>query len=458
MNKLNKVIATCLIAFVYPIVTYAQESTVLHTLWNKIEKQYPGVAAKDAIIKSSKYQAKATHSKALPQGKVQLQNSYGTFEGSNGAFFPQTGFFNVSGNVQSLSGSDITANTFGSSTIEWDLYTFGRQTFENKASDAHTAQTVMEKDLYLLKLKQELAIRYINLLHSHTRMEWATKNSIRLADIKAVSISLSTAGLRPIADTLLSSSAYIQSLADQDQWYGKKQSDFIHLAELYGSDSIDYAASIPKFIIASPPAWSPQVSVMEHPALSVLERKIEHLEWSGEAIHRSGFPVVKIMGGYAYRGSGINSQGHASSKWQEGFSNTTNNYLIGIGMTWNVSSIFTNRLKKESFEQLSLSSKYSLREYTNKLNADLSAYTQELNQQALQLHKNQLSVQQAVSAYEMYTARYKSGLLSLSELLQIRQLLEQTELKQIEASKAYWDLWVKEASLTTDFKTLFDTI
>jgi len=445
-------------AFTSPALLYGQSQSPLHQLWLRIEDQYAGVSAKDARIKSSEYQAKATRSKALPQAKLQLQNAYGTFEGSNGAFFPQAGFFNVSGNNSALTGANLASNTFGSTTIEWDLYTFGRQQSENRASDIHTEQTKVEKDLYLLQLKKELTSRYINLLHSHARLEWANKNSTRLAEIKAMSISLTQAGLRPTADTLLASSSYIQSLAEQDEWKGKKISDFIYLAELYGSDNIDYSPSISHFIVSVPPPQSQYTASLQHPTLSVLEKKIEYHNLSGEAIQRSGFPVIKAMAGYAHRGSGINEQGQVSGKWRDGFSNTTNNYLIGIGMTWNISSIFTNRLKKEELHQLSLSDQHVLQEYTDKLNAAVTASGQQITYQALQLTKNQRSVQQAVAAYDMYMARYKSGLLSLSELLQIRQLLEQAELKQIETSKSYWDLRIEEAGLTTDFEILFDNL
>jgi outer membrane protein TolC len=55
-------------------------------------------------------------------------------------------------------------------------------------------------------------------------------------------------------------------------------------------------------------------------------------------------------------------------------------------------------------------------------------------------------------------ARYKSGLIGLSELLQIRILLEQAENTHIEASREYWLLLAYEAELTADFNFLFNNL
>ncbi|MGO3654768.1 MAG: TolC family protein, partial [Sphingobacterium sp.] len=78
---------------------YAQQhgDRTLGSLWPKVENDYPGVAAKMAKIDAIKFQEQAIRSRALPQVNLQAQNTYGTFLGSPGAFFPQPGFFNVSG-------------------------------------------------------------------------------------------------------------------------------------------------------------------------------------------------------------------------------------------------------------------------------------------------------------------------------------------------------------------------
>src|SRR3546814_82370 len=140
------------------------------------------------------------------------------------------------------------------------------------------------------------------------------------------------------------------------------------------------------------------------------------------------------------------------------FSNTTNNFLAGIGITWNLTSLHTNRMKSEQLFKEAESTKLLQSQYQQAMQADLSASQAKVVQQYQQLQKTKLAVKQSQDAYNMYLARYKSGLITLSELLQIRILLEQAENAHIEASREYWGLLAHEAELTADFDFLFNNL
>lgn len=138
------------------ITVYAQDqpSTNLQNLWQKVEHNYPGLQAQTALVASMANTQNAIQSQALPQLKIQAQNTYGTFEGSNGAFFPQAGFFNVSGTPHALEGSNQAFNTFGSAVIEWEIFAFGKQNQENKAALAQYNQSLAHKEEYTIQLKK----------------------------------------------------------------------------------------------------------------------------------------------------------------------------------------------------------------------------------------------------------------------------------------------------------------
>src|SRR5690606_8694988 len=121
-------------------------------------------------------------------------------------------------------------------------------------------------------------------------------------------------------------------------------------------------------------------------------------------------------------------------------------------------SLHTNRLKGEQLFKEAESAKLLKTQYKQAMQADLSASQTKIGQQYQQLRKTRLSVRQSEDAYKMYLARYKSGLIGLSELLQIRILLEQAENAQIEASRDYWMLLAYEAELTADFGFLFNNL
>jgi outer membrane protein TolC len=447
------------IAVTFPLHAQQQQEHTLGRLWPKVEENYPGVGAKMSAIDAAKFNERAVKGNTLPQVKAQAQNTYGTYDGGAGGFFPQPGFFNVSGAANAMNGSSMAANSFGSATLEWELFSFGRIRRENEAASALTGKTVSDKDAYLLGLKKTLSERYITLLYNDAKLNWTEKNAGRLDDIRKITSGLSAAGLRPAADSLLASSSYVQAMGEHDKWNGFKNASFIKLRELYNGDTLYYAASATRFTNPTEQGLNGENTISpSHPILDALERQSQYYTFSGEAQKKASLPSLRLLGGYAYRGTGINPNGTVSGEWKDGFNNTTNNFLAGIGITWNITSLHTNRLKGEQLFKEAESTKLLQAQYEQAMQADLSASRAKILQQYKQLGKTGLAVRQSQDAYDMYLARYKSGLITLTELLQIRTLLEQAENNHIEASHEYWMLLAYEAELTADFDFLFNNL
>lgn len=442
----------------FPLYAQQQKEHTLGSLWSKVEENYPGVGAKMSAIDAAKYNQRAVKGNMLPQVNAQAQNTYGTYEGSAGGFFPQPGFFNVNGSVP-LDGSTTAANTFGSAIVNWELFSFGKLRRQNEAAGALYNKSVSDKDAYLLNLKKTLSERYIILLYNDAKLQWTQKNADRLDDIRKITSGLSASGLRPAADSLLASSSYVQAMGEHDKWNGLKNASFIQLLELYGNDTVDYSASTGRFANPAEIGLNKVNTINpSHPILDALDKQSAYYTLSGEAQKRSSLPSINLLGGYAYRGTGISPNGTVSGAWKDGFSNTTNNFLAGIGITWNLTSLHTNRMKGEQLFKEAESTKLLHSQYEQAMQADLSASQAKIVQQYQQLQKTKLAVQQSQDAYNMYLARYKSGLITLSELLQIRILLEQAENAHIEASRDYWVLLAYEAELTADFDFLFNNL
>lgn len=436
-----------------------QNENTLNTLWLNVEKNYAGINSKTATVDATRLNERAVKSNMLPKIKAQAQNTYGTYEGSPGAFFPQAGFFNVSGSATELDGSATAANSFGSATFEWELFAFGKRRKENEATGALSNKAISEKEAYLLSLKKILSERYMGLLYSTSKENWTLKNAKRLDEIRKITAGLSASGLKPAADSLLASSSYVQAMGELDKWSGSKNASLIKLMELYVADSLNYNASVERF--NNPMVYNlsrNQLISPTHPILEVLHNQSEYYTLSAEEQKRASLPSINLLGGYAYRGTGIRSDGITSAAWNDGFTNSTNNYLAGIGITWNITSLYTNKLKGEALHKQAESVKSTQLQYQQAMQADLIASIARIQHQYQQLQKTKLAVKQSGDAYQMYLARYKSGLIVLTELLQIRLLFEQAENAHIEASKDYWVLLAYEAELNADFDFLFNNL
>lgn len=449
----------CLLLFAAIPFYGQQKGNTLQQLWPEVAKNYPGIFVKDAAIKATIYNEKAVKSDALPQAKLQAQNSYGTFEGRGGAFFPQPGFFNVSGNNTLSRETSSTSNVFASGTVEWEIFAFGKQHKRNSAASAQTKKANIDKESYILQLKKELSLRFINLLYNDAQLNWSNKNTERLNDIRIVTQGLARAGLKPAADSLLALSSYIQAKAEIDKWQGNKKAAFARLAELYGSKEIAYSDSATRFIDGgSEFLGNPSSINNNHPFLESLTIEVEINKLKGEAIQRAGLPSLKLLGGYSYRGTGIYADGYVSDKWGDAFSNTAENYLVGVGVVWNLTGLFTNKLKKQSYYQQAEETNFRHSQYELQMEAELEANISQIEEKSKLLQKTAQAVAHSQDAYNMYLARYKSGLITLSELLQIQLLLEQAESKHIEGAHDYWMQLANLAELTTDFDHLFNNL
>ncbi len=443
----------------FPLYAQQQKEHTLGSLWSKVEENYPGIDAKKSAVNAAKFNQRTVKGDMLPQVSAQVQNTYGTYQGNAGAFFPQPGFFNVSGSAAPLNGSSTAANTFGSAIVQWEVFSFGKLRKQNEAAGALYNKSVTEKDRYLLNLKKTLSERYIILLYNNAKLQWTEKNAERLDDIRKITSGLSASGLRPAADSLLASSSYVQAMGEKDKWNGYKNAGYIKLLELYGNDTVNYTASTERF--GNPPdnGLSKTNTINPaHPILDALDKQSEYYTLSSKVQQRSSLPSINLLGGYAYRGTGVGPNGVVSGVWKDGFNNATNNLLAGIGITWNLTSLHTNRMKGEQLLKEAESTKYLQSQYEQAMQADLSASQAKITQQYEQLQKTKLAVQQSQDAYNMYLARYKSGLITLSELLQIRILLEQAENAHIEASREHWVLLAYQAELTADFDFLFNNL
>lgn len=437
-------------------VLFAQQTSLLRKIWIETEKTYSGVLATQSAVESSEYNEEAIKANALPQVKLQFQNSYGTIEGSGGGFFPQAGFFNVSGNRNS--GSSTAANSFGSAIIEYEIYNFGRQKSAEKAVSSFTSKVKTDQQSYVLKLKKELSQRYLAWIFSGTKLNWAERNSKRLEEIHTVSKALSRAGLKPEADSVLTYSSYMQALAMQYNWSGKYKASKEKLKEFSAENLDETEISVHHFLNPEFNFISENSIGASHPFILSLQQESEYYQTKAEVERKASLPSLKILGGYAYRGTGIDSYGHVSGGWLDGFSNSSNNVLVGLGMTWNITSLYTNKQKSSVLNKESERLRNLEDQYQQAMQSESNALQSKISEQQKQLLKEDKSVKSASDAYEMYVARYKSGLITLTELLQIRQILENAEKSQIDASKEYWQEVINNAELTTDFDFLFNNL
>lgn len=444
----------CLLA---SIKLYAQDvkPLSLSQAWQLARQRYPEFAEKKAQIKASEYQKSLVKNRYLPQLQVQLQNTYGTYAGSSGAFFPLPGIFNVSGNLQVGGQPDATTSFYSSAVVDWKLLEFGRRSKEVEAATYRQEAAKSSLTATELAVQARVSRLYLTILYNQANLGWAKANAARLQEILALSKSMADAGLKPGADSLLTRSAYQQALAESNSWQGKLIASKVQLTEIIALSADSFRISSSFYLAGTRTAAAQGAEIRtDHPYLDVLHQQAKLGRAQQQLASRSVFPSLSFLGGVSARGSGIGADANGSDSWQAGFENSANNYLVGLGLTWNLTAAYNSGLESKEAEQQLLAAKARYDRQALQLNSTLQAVEARMQEQLKQLSGTAQAVQSARAAYDLYLSRYESGLISMTELLQLQLLLQQSEKSNIEAYQQFWDQVILQSEMAGDFSYL----
>jgi outer membrane protein TolC len=453
MKHSSYLLAALLMINTPKVFAQTQNLTLKQSYESAIDK-YPGLAIKEAQIKYAEYQAKRIKSNRLPQTNLQIQNTYGTFESSSGAFFPLPGMFNVNGN--NTSQTTTTFNAYGSLVSEWEFFSFGKLNNENKAADLKVKEAESDLSVYQLSFKSTVSRLFFNVIYNEVKLKWTERSAGRANEILTLSISLANAGLKPGADTSLASSSYLQILSDQDLWRGRFEASKFQLHEFTGLNTQEASLLSNQFLSLHPQYSSHHLSSADHPTLIKINDEIDYQGALHKSKQSSIFPSLSLLGGVSGRGSGADAN-IVSNKWLDGYSNGKTNYLVGLGLKWNLTGIYDTKIEQRKIEQNRNIAQLHYEQQELKLKTSIQATKVQLHEQEKQVQKTKKGVEKAEEAYNLYRTRYESGLINLTDLLQIQLLLQQAEEKHIDAFRSFWEQVIIQSETNGDFSLLFDT-
>lgn len=433
----------CLVFMALSSSVKAQQQHILtlKAAFAEADSTYPGLAERTASVEEFEIRKKEVQSKSIPQLQLQAQQSYGTSQGSSGAFFPLPGIFNVTGNNTGLDNdAQASGNTFGSVLLDWKVFEFGKQRKSIDAAEYQIQGAKSNYDASKLSLHSKISQLYLAIFYSKANLKWAESNVNRVKQILELAKSLSSAGLKPGADTAIVSSAYAQALAIRQDWLGRYQASKANFSEVVPNQNW----SIPDLSSAEVgiPKNDPDTVNRAHPYLQVIEKQLAYEKTQEQVAARKVLPSLSVLGGVSTRGGGYQSM--------------ANNYLVGLGLTWNIGNAYTSSLEIKRTRKTiqGVTEKYKLQQL--QMNTALSALSARILQQQGLMRQTERSFAKALDAYDLYLARYQGGLINLTELLQIQALLQSSEHENLRAGQNYWNLINAQSELTGDFSLLLN--
>lgn len=458
-----------LLYFLPGIAPYANAQEKVLTLKDAIHS----ALADYGIIKAKKnqlnfYRSSLSAEKAaqIPDFNISAQQDYGTVNGQTGPSYSYRGL-SVSSSGPALLKQNYNA-AFGAlylSNINWDIFSFGK--VRNQIRIAGRREDQAGADLEQEQFEDEVKVSsdYLNLLAS-TQLEKAQFSNLQRAiAIQQVVRSRVLAGLNPGVDSSLAgadvSSARI-ALTNIRETEAEQRAE---LATITGSLSRNYI--IDTAFIQKIPAVVDSTEILgvsSHPVLTYYEKSLEINDAQVRYLRSLQYPTLSVFSVFQGKGSGFKpTYGNASlSAFSHSYSNgvnpTVSNYLIGVGLIWNISSLVrTGRLiDAQRYEGAALKNSYD--QVQNQLDNQLILSTSRIKNAWRNYREAPVEVKAATEAYRQKTVLYANGLATIVDLSTALYTLNRAETDQQIAYNNIWQALLYRAAAKGDFQTFYNLL
>lgn len=427
------------------LLAQTPSETSLSTLFEKANS-YPGLNAEKANIEAVKLNTQIIKRDYLPSLDFQAQNTFGTYEGAVGGFFPSSGVFNVSGDGQN---NHTTVNTFLSATAKWEFLQFGKHKDAVNLSKIEEEKAENRLELSEIDLHHKITAIYLEWQYNQFMTDWAKRESKRRREILTLSKRLVRSGLSSAADSLAAKTELKQALAQQNKWEAQVYKNRQQLKEYTGLE-IEKDDPISTF------QNTKNIDFIEenetaHPLLVSKEKQTAQLEIRQKNITHQALPNLSLLAGGLLRGTGFSKNNHA---FKDSYELPIQNYLVGIGLIWRIDKFFSKGLKNRKIQHQQDQVREEKQALTQHLDQEESSLENHLNKSAKEIEESEEAYQAAQKSYELFKVRYEKGLIDLTTLLQIQQSLQFAEKSKITAYYNYWQYWNNYAYAKADYSLL----
>ncbi|HZY79480.1 MAG TPA: TolC family protein [Cyclobacteriaceae bacterium] len=417
------------------------------------------------VIKSKAFQVESSRNSLsqarrdyVPNVVLGAQQVYGTVNGQNGPLYGFGGFA-VSSSGLPLPEQNWNAG-FGAlylANFNWEVFSFGRARGRIRVADAamNTAEGDLEQEQFQHQVR--VAAAYLNALGSGRVTKAQQKNLERAQVIQRDIVARTKGGLRPGVDSAFANAevaaAKIALLRAADIQQEQEQNLAFLIGVNYRDIQLDtsFVAGIP----VVPGNDTTSRAGNNHPTVNLFQRRVDQSLQQLKLGKSSYYPSINLVGIFQTRASGFaqtyaQDQSRYTNSYSSGVKPTISNYLVGVGLTWNLATIYRTNAQVQALKYNSLAMEADLQLTRDQLKTQLEIADAKLVR-ALQI-KEQVPIQvsSAVDAYMQRSTLYKSGLSNLVDITQAMYLLNRAESDRDLAYINVWQALLLKAAATGD--------
>jgi adhesin transport system outer membrane protein len=443
--------------------TYAQQKNdpalSLKTLLSQVDQHAPTLLTDSAGIAITRAQATETHNNWLPNLRLNYQSDIGTNNNVAGPYFG-FGIIPSDSKVRTESNTSTVSANVGVAALDWEIYNFGSYGAQNKVanSDVQVQQNQFARSKY--DLQAYTIGNYLQLLRLHDLLGIQARNIQRNVEIRRSIQSLAKSGVRAGVDTSISEAELSKARLNYIELANQEKQVQLQLSLVSG---LPYQSIVPDttaemaLINQTPAAQDLTADTLNHPLISYYRSIYQNSLQRENMVKKSYNPKVFLEAAAWGRGSSVDANDNFRPL-STGFGFDRNNYLVGIGVSYNLFDIRRRQLKLRTQKAATSYNAQKLYEQKKMLSINASQADVELEtaRQRLQEIPNQLRA--ANDGYRQKLSLYKNGLTDIIELNAALNILYRAETDYAQAKFSYSGALFQKAVTDNQVNTVLNLL
>lgn len=452
-------ILLCSVAF----KTEAQQKISLKEAVSLAVKNYGTINAKANYAKASAALADQASRDYLPNFNLSAQQAYGT---ANGQLGPQYGFGGLGVSSSGLPLPEQNWNAaFGAlylANINWDFFAFGRAREKVKTAQQAAFRDRKDWEQELFRHEVKVAGTYLNLIAAKQLTTSYRKNLARADTFRFVVVTRALNGLIAGVDSSQANAEVSNARIALTKAIDFEQEQSNLLAQLMGVPAGEF--ELDTFFVSRIPALiQDTVNTASHPLLQWYKSRIGFSDEQSKYFKTFYYPTLSLVGVMQTRASGFGStyaqnQSDFSHDYWEGIHPNRSNYLLGLGLTWNLTQPLriSRQVKAQQYISKGLQDEYQLADQQVQAQLHLSALK---IKNALDNYREvPVQVRAASNAYLQKSVLYKNGLTNLVEVTQSLYALIRAETDRDIAYSNVWQALLLRSAAAGDFSLFLNEL
>jgi len=421
---------------------------------------YGTLKAKSNYVNASKESVKQSKREYLPNLTLSAQQDYGTINGVNGPLGAIGGGLSTASSGPALAQQNWNA-AFGAlylSNINWDFYTFGRIRERINVSKAVLKRDENDLGQEIFQHEIRVSSAYLNLLAAQRLTRSQQKNLERAIIFKNNAAIRAANGLIAGVDSSLANAEVSSAKIALTKAIDLQQEQANKLGILMGVSSTGFTVDtasinhVPQSILINDTA----ANLSTHPLLQFYKNRVEVSNQQVNYYKKLAYPTLSLIGVMQGRGSGfsseyINNQNAFTHNYGDGINPTRGNYLVGVGLTWNLTTILRNtpQVRAQRYTSAGLQNEYE--QVDQQLHAQLVLAESKIRNAMDNYNEAPVQVKAAGQAYLQKSTLYKNGLTTIVDLTQALYALNRAETDRDIAYTNVWQALLLKAAATGDY-------